>query len=105
MRTFVFGGSAACAARCQFVSCLEEIDGSCRTYDVQCGYVAQLTADGTYLCFLHAPDEHKGTCAWCDELHAAGSLKACPGCHATWKANGWPDWCCDEMDAPAGEEE
>lgn len=84
-----------CVARCQFQSCFEEPEGSTRTHMIQCGHVALLDASGSYRCELHHP-QRRLSCAWCDELQAAGSAKACPGCHATWKEAGLPDWCCPE---------
>jgi hypothetical protein len=85
-------------ARCQLQSWLEEHDGTGRTHPIQCGYVAGLTPDGTYLCERHATtyNDDELVCAWCNELQAAGSTKFCPGCHAIWRAAGMPDWCCGE---------
>lgn len=88
-----------CVARCQFQSWLEEMDGSTRTHAIQCGRVPQLTRDGEYRCTFHHP-ERLQSCAWCDELAATGSTKACPGCHATWKEAGLPDFCCPPEEAP-----
>ena len=81
------------AARCQFQTRLQEADGSVDTYPIQCGRMAMPRPDGTYHCTFHAVPSYL-ECARCEELAAQGETKSCPGCHAVWRDNGWPDWCC-----------
>ena len=84
-------------SRCQAISTLGEHDGSYTTPPIQCGCIAGPMPDGTTLCAFHGGA--MDACAWCSELAAAGSLKGCPGCHATWAAQGLPDWCCPSDEA------
>lgn len=102
--TRMFPVKGPCAARCEFESWVEEPDRSVRSHPFQCGRLAMLWREGAYLCALHTGEDLG--CAWCDDLRAAGSTKACPGCHVTWKEAGLPDWCCPEgtslTEDPAG---
>src|SRR5712691_551486 len=95
--TYVRFPLTTAAQRCQAVSWLQEQDGGYRTPLIQCGCMAGPLPDGTALCDVHRGTD--GTCAWCDTLAQAGETKACPGCHATWRAIGIACWCCDAGDA------
>ena len=97
-KTFQMPVAGPCAARCQFESWCEEPDGSVRTHPIQCGRLALLLPDGTYRCFLHTGEDWG--CAWCDEYKARGDHRSCPGCHATWRESGLPDFCCGPEGTP-----
>jgi|SRR6266567_3176005 len=80
-RCITISGDGSCVARCSIHTWMTEADGSHTTHDIQCGQVAGLAPDGTYLC-----DYHFYKCWTCRHCHTLLQRETDTWCSAACEA-------------------